>query len=397
MPQIAIVVPDFEHGGGVPMVAQFIYQVLTHSQRYKPFIISTATSASDQNSIRLFSPMTWRQGVQITQHFWREKPVQHVGAYLTELEFQRYMPRKQLTKLLNQFDLIQVVSGTPALALAATKAQKPVCLFAATLAQLERRSIIQKSSKIKGSYSKLMLPLISALEKRALRRVDHLFAETEYTKNAMIQYVNPTKVSIDTIGVDIDRFTPGAEIIRSDDFILSVGRFADPRKNASLLFDSYARLRQRIPDVPKLVLAGRTIPSSTDWARAEQLGIAEHIVLKQDISLNELVALYQNAAFFVLSSNEEGLGIVLLESMACATPVISTRCGGPDSVVTDEVGFLTSVGDADEMAERMSWMLSNPHERRQMGEAGRAMVERRFSNQVVGQKYLDVYDELLGI
>ena len=75
--------------------------------------------------------------------------------------------------------------------------------------------------------------------------------------------------------------------------------------------------------------------------------------------------------------------------------MISTRCGGPDSVISDQVGFLTPVGDAQAMAERLVWMLQNPQARRQMGLAGREMVERRFSNAIVGQKYLDVYEKLL--
>jgi colanic acid/amylovoran biosynthesis glycosyltransferase len=83
--------------------------------------------------------------------------------------------------------------------------------------------------------------------------------------------------------------------------------------------------------------------------------------------------------------------------MACATPVISTRCGGPDSVVSDDIGFLVPIGDAQAMAEKLVWMLKNPALRRKMGQAGREMVESRFSKELVGQKYLDVYDRLLGV
>ncbi len=205
------------------------------------------------------------------------------------------------------------------------------------------------------------------------------------------------KISIDSIGVDIHHFQPIPEKQRTDDYVLSVGRFDDARKNVILLFEAYALLRQREPDAPKLILAGQTAPSPAAWNKARNLGITEHIVVKKDISTDELIGLYQNAAVFMLTSDEEGLGIVLLEAMACATPVISTRSGGPDSVISDQVGFLTPKGDAEALAGQLLWMLQNPERRRSMGLAGRRMVEKRFSNEVVGKKYLEVYAKLLGL
>ena len=62
---------------------------------------------------------------------------------------------------------------------------------------------------------------------------------------------------------------------------------------------------------------------------------------------DELVELYRGAALLALSSDEEGLGLVILEAMASGIPVVSTACGGPQtSVVDGETGFLTPVGDA---------------------------------------------------
>jgi len=196
------------------------------------------------------------------------------------------------------------------------------------------------------------------------------------------------------VGIDIHKFRSIEE--RADDYILSIGRFGDARKNIGLLFEAYALVRELMPSAPKLILAGMSAPPRETWDKAKNLCINENIVFKETVSDRELIELYQNAVVFVLTSDEEGLGIVLLEAMACATPVISTRCGGPNTVVSDEVGFLTPVGDAQSLAERILWMLQNPEQRRRMGQAGRNLVEARFSNEVVGKKYQDVYDKLLG-
>lgn len=384
------------NGGGVSSVAWFLYQTILSAKHYDIELFSVESSHSNDVNVRLLSPLSWFRGIQIEHYTWRDvATVTHVGTKFSELEFQRYLPQRKLTDLLNHYDLIQVVAGSPATANVVKNTDKPVCLFIATLTNLERKSILQKANFPRKVYGHIMLPIVSRIERQALSQVDHVFAETEYTRRAILPYVHASRISIDTIGVDTHQFHPLSEEQRDDDYILSVGRFADARKNVTLLFDAYALVRQSMPNAPKLILAGKSGPTTMAWNRARELGIAEHIIVKQEVSFDELVTLYQNAAVYVLSSDEEGLGIVLLEAMACATPVISTRCGGPDSVVSDQVGFLTPVGDAQAMAERLVWMLQNHQERRQMGLAGREMVERRFSNAIVGQKYLDVYEKLL--
>lgn len=400
MPQqhkIALVKSGLFNSGGVSSVCWFLYQVISSIKRYDVQLLSLETSFNNSVNVRLLSPKTWVWGVQITEYKWHNIPAKHVGARFSEFEFQRYMPHRSLTDMLNQFDLVQVVAGSPATANVVRDIAKPVCLFMATLVRLERKSILQKANVPRKVYGQMMLPIVSRIEKQALKRVDHVFAETEYTRQAILPYTDASKISIDTIGIDTQRFQPIPEKQRTNDYILSVGRFDDARKNVTLLFEAYALLRRRMSAAPKLILAGNTAPDPEAWTKARNLGITEHIIVKKGVSLEELVTLYQNAAIYVLSSDEEGLGIVLLEAMACATPVISTRCGGPDSVISDKTGFLTPVGDAQAMSERLLWMLQNPEQRRNMGQAGKRMVETRFSNEVVGQKYLDIYDQLLGV
>ena len=64
-----------------------------------------------------------------------------------------------------------------------------------------------------------------------------------------------------------------------------------------------------------------------------------------------LTELYTNASFFVHFLGEAGPGIVLQEPMAYETPMVGTRCGGPETVVMeDQTGFLVSLGDARALA-----------------------------------------------
>lgn len=394
--RIALVKNGMYTSGGVSSVCRFIFQTVSIRTDYDVHLISLDATYNNPINVRIFSPSSWTRGIGIQEYHWRNTLAKHVGSSLSELEFRRYIPRSILTDLLNQYDLVQVVAGSPALAYAARDVKSPVCIQAATTSALEYKSTTTQVGRFRKLYKAVMLPIVSEIEKRALRGADHIFADTAYTRQAFLPFADESKITIDVIGVDTTQFKPINRNRRTEDYILSVGRLADPRKNVGLLFKAYAQLRELVPTAPKLVLAGQTLPPPAVLENAKRLGIWDNIVIKHAVTFDELVGLYQNAAFFVLSSNEEGLGIVLLEAMACATPVVSTRCGGPDSVVSDNVGFLTPIGDAQAVADRMAWMLKNPEQRRIMGEAARQMVVNRFSNEVVGQKYLDVYDRLLG-
>jgi hypothetical protein len=96
----------------------------------------------------------------------------------------------------------------------------------------------------------------------------------------------------------------------------------------------------------------------------------------------------------VLSSNEEGLAIVILEAMASGLAVVSTDCGGPATAVTEgETGFLTPVGDVESFSAAMQKLISDPVLCQRMGQAGRRVALERFSLAAAGKVFLDKYDE----
>ena len=233
------------------------------------------------------------------------------------------------------------------------------------------------------------------IEDEALRHVDAVFVEN----NWMLEHLRRRgchRVVFAPPGVDTDLFRPARAGAAGEDYILSVARFGDPRKNVRLLFKAYAQLRQERPGVPRLVLAGNSGPTPADWAHAVALGVADHIEVRQDVPARELAKLYRAASLFVLSSNEEGLGIVLLEAMASGLPVVSTRCGGPETVVTEgQTGFLVPVGDVPALVARIGTLLDSDAMRRAMGTAGRRVVVERFSLDAAASPFLQTYDELL--
>src|SRR5438045_8382515 len=156
-------------------------------------------------------------------------------------------------------------------------------------------------------------------------------------------------------GGDARRFTPSTEprlAGRCD--ILCVGRLDDRRKNVGLLLEAFARLPDALRATSRLLLAGSAGPTPGFWLRAQALGLRDSVEFVASPGLEELVRLYQRAAVFALPSDDEGLGSVILGAMACGVPVVATRCGGPEGIITDATdGFLVPRGDAVPLAARL--------------------------------------------
>ena len=104
------------------------------------------------------------------------------------------------------------------------------------------------------------------------------------------------------------------------------------------------------------------------------------------------------AAFdiFVLPSNREGIGSVLLDAMDRALPVVASRVGGvPDIVHDGENGILIDAGRADQLRDGVLALCADPDRRRALGENGRE-VAKHYTADVMARKYLEIYGAALG-
>jgi glycosyltransferase involved in cell wall biosynthesis len=386
-------VPGLVSAGGVPAVAAFFYRVLLSSSSYKPYLFSVPMSSRDETSLRLLSPKTWLRGLTFETGEWNGWEYVHVGANIAEIEFQRYLPKKKLTEMLSGFDLVIIVAGTPAWAHLTKYLKIPTCLQVATLTRVERQALFKTTFWLRRSWIKIMSFFISHLEKTALNHVELIFVENRWMYNLLRSKTDKSRVVFAPPGIDTKQFT--IDRYRSDGYILSVGRLSDPRKNVVLLFKAYHRLKKKLQCVPPLLLAGITMPDSSAMNLADSLGIKQNIKMLTNLSTERLAKVYQKASMCVLSSVEEGLGIVILEAMASGIPVVATRCGGPETVVIDGMnGYRVPNGDSKIMAERMYQILTDPKQAEIFGLTGRKKIETEFSLSSASGKFLDNLDLL---
>jgi glycosyltransferase involved in cell wall biosynthesis len=353
----------------------------------------------DDVGVALTRPLSWPRGNSVAQGVWRGRPYTRIGAFASELEFQRYKPRPALASALADCDLIQVVCGSPAWANAVVGLGKPVAVQVATRAKIERRRRDARPHGLAGWWRKGMTEITDRLDDRALRSVDAIQVENLWMLD-YAQEINRGRSDVDIRyappGVDAKLFLPlKSRSTATKPYILCVGRLDDPRKNISLLLEAFSRLPAELAQV-ELVTAGSGRPPADYWALVERLGLQDRVrhILRPET--DELVSLYQQATAFALSSDEEGLGVVILEAMACGVPVVATRCGGPDGIISDgKDGFLVPLDDAALMAERLALLCRDSVLNQEMGRAARATIEARYADEVAGQAFVDVWERLL--
>ena len=138
-----------------------------------------------------------------------------------------------------------------------------------------------------------------------------------------------------------------------------------------------------------LVIAGSGAELERLKLQAKDLGIVDRVEFAGFLPDDEIYSLMQHADAFVLTSEQEGFGITVLESMALRTPVISTSCGGPEDVVVDGVtGFLAEVGDTAQIARLISKVTSG--DVRKIVEAAYRVAEQQKPAKVV-ERILEIH------
>lgn len=393
--RIALVVPGLEYGGGVPAVARFLHARLNREPGYQAELISLAVSSSDSASALLRRPSTWFRRERIRTIRWDGREVPVVGARGAELELQRLRPRPWLDRLLADFDLVHVVCGTPSWACAIGKIGRPVVVHAATTTASERAPQLASLRGARKLYQSFLNDAVARRDEAGTRRADVALAMNRGLLATMREWKQDDRaVDFAPPGIDTDFYRPAAEPRR--DFLLCVGRLRDPRKNIRMLLEVYVSLRLAGRMPLRLVLTGLSAPSPADAEFIRQSRCADAIEVRIGASMEEVADLHRHAFAFVLPSNEEGYGMVLLEAMASGRPVVSTDCGGPGDIVADgSSGMLVPVGDAARFGAEIERLIAEPDRAEAMGRAGRERVMAVFSHDAAVRPLFAAYDRLL--
>ncbi|MBD3389250.1 MAG: glycosyltransferase [Candidatus Altiarchaeales archaeon] len=201
------------------------------------------------------------------------------------------------------------------------------------------------------------------------------------------------------MGVDVEKFKPGSG--RRDKTVLYVGRLAE-KKGVEYLVKAFPAVKEAHPDA-KLVIVGEGDELENLKNLAESIGFKKSMSFEGSVNHDRLRDYYQRGSVLVLPAvydsegDTEGLGVVLLEALASAMPVVASNIGGITDIVEHEVnGLLVEPGDVKGLGEAVNRLLDDEGLRERLASRGREMVVERFGWENIAKEFKRAYGEVLG-
>lgn len=228
-------------------------------------------------------------------------------------------------------------------------------------------------------------------QETAVQRADKVIAVHNGLKNELIKrgICNSDKIHVIPNGVDMNIFK--SDIKRSDSCtVLFVGSLTK-RKGIKYLLMAIAEIKDA-----RLIIVGDGPERDNLIRLAENLRIKDRVTFAGSVSHEKLPTYYSHASVFVLPSIREAFPLSILEAMACNLPVIATNTSGMPEVVKDGYnGFLVEPKNIMQLTDKIKLILSDNGMRKRMGHNARKFVEKNYSWDVVADKTIKVYMDIL--
>lgn len=206
--------------------------------------------------------------------------------------------------------------------------------------------------------------------------------------DAMRDVVDPTRTTIMPNMVDTQFFSPPSNPRPVEPFtFLCVARLAKI-KRIDLLITAFHRTFAG-DGATRLLIVGDGPEYGVLNRLTHDLGIGAQVAFTRQIPHLQVREKMRCANAFVLPSDIETFGIVLVEALASGLPVIATRCGGPEDIVTDDVGLLVARDDSVALGAALRRM-RQVHQR-YVPAALHAYAVRHFGEKAVVSRLLEVY------
>lgn len=192
--------------------------------------------------------------------------------------------------------------------------------------------------------------------------------------------------------VDTDKFALKPEIQNHEPFVFFNVASLTKNKNHKLMIDAFGKFNQEFPN-SILRIAGTGVEEENILNQLKKQGLVDKVILLGKLSREQIVNELHKCHVFLLSSLFETFGVVIIEAMSTGTPVLSTRCGGAESIVkNDQLGLLVNP-EVQEYVTAMKKMYSTFSS--YDSTIIRDYAVNHFSQEVVAKQLVEVYTDVL--
>lgn len=253
-----------------------------------------------------------------------------------------------------------------------------------------------------GDIFALKGPILSWLKNWVGKQADHITLVSNAMRDkAMELGLDRNKTSVIPMGVDSHgTFFPSPEVAQREGLIF-VGRLVD-KKGIEYLLRAMPRIREDHPEVHLRIIGDGPLAQDLHALR-DKLDLSDHVTFEGALVNEAIPGHLQKAAIAVIpsvvteSGDQEGAPVAIMETLACGcATVVSDYPGARDIIADGETGLLVAQRSPEDIAEKVSYLLSNPEKQAQLGAKGRQFVQENYDWRVISKKFNAVFTQHAG-
>lgn len=243
-----------------------------------------------------------------------------------------------------------------------------------------------------GTYSSLLQRIhymtdLRLFTRKAIKYSVSLTAVSEFTANIVqedLQVDRPIQVIYNSVEEDV--FTPQrSPKSKTNEIRVFFSGNLTKRKGAQWLHDIAERLRSNI--VIHYTQGLRTRNALPEHPKLRSIG---------PVPFEHMPPRYRKMDILLMPTVREGLSLSVLEAMACGLPVVASDCSSlPEQIDKGRGGYLCTVGDVDEFAEKLNHLADSPNERKEMGQYNRWKIEKYFTVKKMVNEYKKLFETII--
>ena len=176
--------------------------------------------------------------------------------------------------------------------------------------------------------------------------------------------------------------------------MLNISDMDDSKKNISGIIEAFALIGANNPKVELHIIGGGQDEAIIKGLVGSKTKVSDRIFLYGRQNNDFVYNIMPTIDFLITNSYFETFSVATVEALINGKPVIVSKCGGPEDFITDDVGILYEVDNVNALAEAMGTMINNygNYDPQKLS----AYANDRFSYEAVGEKFLKIYQSILG-